>query len=188
VTREGLVHLDKLYAFGREVDLFRRDKKKEVFEKYQILYRSLIKAVDNTPGWYIWFRESPGEKKIIYIGASFVSLYERLEKELRDEYIIFWMKEAGNKEPEKDLSRLYDGKYNAQISRSGKKFGANRILWIGIDKDEITEGELDVVEMKLINKFQYTHKLANKIKRDYSKIELPLFNEIEKKVDSNLGA
>ncbi|MCP4150561.1 MAG: hypothetical protein GY757_22635 [bacterium] len=85
--------------------------------------------------------------------------------------------------PVKTLSDSYEGKYNANINRAWKKLGSNQIFWFGAE--EVTRGELDIVEMKLINQFEPS--LVNEDKRNYRKIELELFNEVEKMVDLELG-
>lgn len=171
MIKKGFVKLDDLYTFGKTVHLFRRDENEENFHKYRDQYRSLIKDVPVISGWYLWCQVNSEGMKVIYIGASKKSLRERLEKELKDEYVIFWMKNSTDSVTVNTLSDLYEGKYNANIKRARKKFGANKIFWFGVK--EVTDGELDVVEMKLINRFE--HSLVNEDKRNYRKIELKLF-------------
>jgi excinuclease UvrABC nuclease subunit len=108
----------------KKVKIFRRSEEQEDYERFRKLYQRVINSVPNSSGWYIWCRIESGEIKIIYIGQS-EKLYVRLEKELKNEYVIFWMQHPKDDEPVKKLSELYKGKYNANIKRAGKKAGAN---------------------------------------------------------------
>lgn len=179
----GCVDLSGLYDFAKTVDLFRKSKSRESYRKYRVCYQHLIKDVQKIPGWYVWYDSNSG--KVIYIGCTGDSLHNRLKETLRNEYVIFWMEKKKNSKKVADLKALYKEKYNANIERAAKKYGANRIFWIG--GKGITDGERDIVEMKLINKFDHK-ELANDDRRDYSKIELALFDEVEEIVESHLQA
>ncbi len=178
MIKEDSFELNKLYDFGKEVRLFHRVNNKENYKKYRELYLPLIKDVPEISGWYLWCQVN-SVVKVIYVGMS-KSLRNRIYKELKDEYVIF----LNDEYPVEALSNLCDRKYNENIKRGRRKFGANRIFWFGVE--EVTDRDLDVVKMKLINKFENSHPLVNVIKRNYRKIELKLFNEIEKIVDLKL--
>lgn len=186
----GVIDLSGLYGFTTTIELPHRTKNEKNFGEYRNSYLELIenvpgkpenakKSKEKYPGWYIWYDKQ--KKSVIYVGQA-TNLYERLKDELEKEYVIFWMKSSEDKETVEKMKELYKQSYNANIERSAKKFGTDTILWIG--GKGITGGELDVVEMKLINKFK--EPIGNTDIKDYSKIELDLFNEVEQILDIQL--
>jgi len=53
----GIVDLDDLYTYGKNTEIFMREKSKEEFDEYRKIYRLLLKKVPDTPGWYICFKQ-----------------------------------------------------------------------------------------------------------------------------------
>jgi len=121
---------------------------------------------------------------VIYIGSTGKSLKERLEKELKDEYVVIFMKHWDDQETVNKLNKLYDGKYKKNIQRSSKKYGANKILWYKCNKDEVSAKDLDIVEMKLINRFCET--VYNEIQKNYRRIDSDLFEKVYEEIDKKL--
>ncbi len=187
--KNDVVDLSELYRFREEFDLPRRGKDSEDsedFKKYRKKYLELTGKVPSSPGWYIWYDSK--NKEVIYVGQS-RKLKERLNGELCREYHIFWMELPEDPKITEKMVKYYGKKYETKIERDSLKYRADRILWISVEgEEEITAGELDVVEMKLINKYQDQEPewpKANTDKKDYRKIKLPLFEKVEELVEKH---
>jgi hypothetical protein len=190
----NVIDLSSLYNFSKEVGLPKRGMDKVDFGRYREKYNFLTKKVPEHSGWYIWYDSK--SQKVIYIGQTSISLQERLNDELEKDYHIFWMKPSDDDklEPIEDhpivvqMINLYGKTPKANIKRGAKKYRADRIFWISIEG--LTDGELDVVEMKLINKYEDEDiekkpPKANTDVRNYRKIDLELFEEVEKVVNKH---
>jgi len=176
-VRHGAISLDLLYKFARaNPDIPHRKGDQSTYKSYRELVQTLIANIPQEAGWYCWYKSKPAVLPI-YIGQSkkgkTSSLYARIQEELLEEYVAIWG-DVYDKEPMiSRLSGKYAGKYITSIRRAAQKTGAQRIVWVS--SDSITEGELDVVEQKLIAAFQ---PAANTDIRDYSRIETEIFDQV----------
>ena len=180
--RYGSISLDRITEFVRSHPVVPHPKKhRDIRKKYLELVNDLLKEVPEDSGWYAWIDSH--EKRAVYIGQSFKrntsSLRARLTEEFRDECVAFWT--AIDPSAVDVMSSYYNDRYKANQVRAAKKKNTNKILWI--TSPRISEGFVDVVELKLIQRFK---PIGNSKARDYSDVLLERYSEVEEIVENTL--
>ncbi len=173
--RHDVIGFSPIYDFVRwNRDIPHGTRDRAVFRRYGQIVEGLLQPVPDDPGWYCW----ADKDRPVYIGKSAKrktsSLRARLGEELLDERAAFWATVFDREKVIRRHVTKYRGKYEGVTRRAVEKRGADRLFWIACRG--VTEGELDVVEQKLIWIFR---PRANKDRRDYSKVNVDLFPHVE---------
>jgi hypothetical protein len=162
----GIISFESLLRFVKKnSEIPHRQRDAAVFGQYQELFMKLITEVPVVAGWYFWVGRSDNpDHGHVYIGQAqsrkTASLHNRLEKELHVEYVGLWSTIHGDNAIV-DFIRKYS-KYETQIRRAARKWGATHVLWYG--EEGLTKDQLNFVENKLITIYE---PRANKKKPRY---------------------
>lgn len=189
----GIVSLKSAYNLIKEnPDPPHRKNDIILYSAYRKIIRSAIDQIPYEAGWYAWIAPNPkdiekDEQNLVrYIGQSqkrkTSSLRARIEEELLEESVAFWATLHDEDKVLLSLNTKYKNKYNANHRRSIKKKGVKFIIWIS--GQNISDGELDIVEQKLINDYNPS---ANTDIRDYRNIKLDLYDNVKRELELHLS-